>query len=399
MGIETQSIVFDSLNSRCPGSDMPDAGARAFRNDKNLVSLVASSSNARSFVGKSLNSTTYKCDVIYSSHLDDEPKNFADREWIAATYTLDGQRVHALIHNEFQGNRRPNLCPSRNYFRCWRNSITYAFSEDGGESFVAPKPDHLIATLPYPYDGQAGKHTGYFNPTNIIEKDGYFYSLFAAEGYKAQKNGMCLMRTRTLDKPASWRAWDGKDFTIRFADPYRENITDPAQHVCEPVGKPNIMNNQSGLVRHLPSGKYILTMHSHVKDAGGKIIPGFYFSTSPDLIHWSPRQLIRQTPISTFDLKGKSPAGCKESFFEVYPSLLDDNSPSRNFETVDDEAWLYFTRMYTDETCQPSAHRDLLRQRVRLTLGSGDDRTPDGDISKPGVGHGGGVVDIPQIHQ
>ena len=36
-----------------------------------------------------------------------------------------------------------------------------------------------------------------------------------------QQAGVCLMRTDRLDDPASWRGWDGRDFTVKFTDPYR----------------------------------------------------------------------------------------------------------------------------------------------------------------------------------
>ena len=52
-----------------------------------------------------------------------------------------------------------------------------------------------------------------------------------------QKHGVYLIRTHRLDDPASWRAWDGSGFTVRFADPYREAVDDEAGHVCEPVGR------------------------------------------------------------------------------------------------------------------------------------------------------------------
>jgi hypothetical protein len=52
---------------------------------------------------------------------------------------------------------RPGMCatpkadwPER--ANCWWNMVTFALSQDGGESFATPKPPaNLVASLPYPY--------------------------------------------------------------------------------------------------------------------------------------------------------------------------------------------------------------------------------------------------------
>ena len=80
--------------------------------------------------GRSLNDVRQDCRVIYEGHKRDDPAAFDDRAWIAAPYTLDGRTIYALIHNEFQGHFRPDLCPSRNYSACWSNAITWARSPD-----------------------------------------------------------------------------------------------------------------------------------------------------------------------------------------------------------------------------------------------------------------------------
>ena len=49
-----------------------------------------------------------------------------------------------------------------------------------------------------------------------------------------------------------------------------------------------------------------------------------------------------------------------------YPSLLDPDSPSRNFETTGRRPWLYFTRFHYKE-CRSDLNRDLVRVRVRFS--------------------------------
>src|ERR1700758_457625 len=45
----------------------------------------------------------------------------------------------------------------------------------------------------------------------------------------------CPMRTANILDPASWRGWDGKDFTVTFVDPYKGPVAEPKAHVCAPV--------------------------------------------------------------------------------------------------------------------------------------------------------------------
>ena len=49
------------------------------------------------------------------------------------------------------------------------------------------------------------------------------------------------MRTNRLEDPRSWRAWDGREFSVAFVDPYTAAPgTNPAKHVCAPVAPAEI---------------------------------------------------------------------------------------------------------------------------------------------------------------
>jgi hypothetical protein len=50
----------------------------------------------------------------------------------------------------------------------------------------------------------------------------------------------------------------------------------------------------------------------------------------------------------------------------AYPSLLDPDSPSRNFEDTDDDAFVYLTRI-TMRGCQTGWSRDLVRLPIRFS--------------------------------
>jgi hypothetical protein len=246
--------------------------------------------------------------------------------------------------------------------RCWRNSVTFAVSHDGGYSFSQPpSPANLIASLPWPYKGDLGRHVGYFNPTNIVLRDGWYYAMMSTTEDGAQKAGACLMRSNRLDDPRAWRAWDGHDFTVRFLDPYREPAGNPGEHVCAPVGTGRLLLPLGNIERHQPSGRYIVLMAGTRRSApGAQPVSGVYAATSRDLVNWSEPSLVWASPVRP------DGTACPVALND-YPSLLDPTSDSRNFETVGDRAYVYFTR-YNLHDCRSGQDRDLMRRAVRIEL-------------------------------
>ena len=202
-------VVFDWSKDKCENYDIPDLPARAFRDARGNVQLIAASDTNYRFIGPDLNSIKHDCNVIMKSDLQADPSKYDDHEWLASTYTLDGQTIYALIHNEYHGHEHAGMCPQHDYFPCWDNSITLAISTDGGASFsdALTPPAHLVARLPYQYEAGAGPD-GYRGPSNIIKgPEGYYYSFFNNITMHTQKQWVCLMRTKDLSAPMSWRYW------------------------------------------------------------------------------------------------------------------------------------------------------------------------------------------------
>lgn len=349
-------VVFRWQTDRCAQNDFADSPARAFRTADGQVRLIASHMDARAMTGPDLDHVRHDCRVVFAGGRDDDPGAYDDRAWILSPYTLDGRTVQALVHNEFHGNLRPALCPSRQYQRCWFNALTFAVSRNGGTSFERPlRPDHLVMALPYRYPGETGSRAGYFNPSNIVGHDGHYYALVYAAAFRDQRQGLCLIRTDRLDEPRSWRGWDGRGFAVRFVDPYREAVGDPRAHVCAPVS-PGRLTNSVSLVRHAPSGLFIATMTASRRGTD----TGIYASTSRDLIAWSEPVLVRAVPI----FQGVT---CSDQFSVGYPALLDPASQSRNFETFGTQGWLYMSR-YNLHDCRVGSDRDLVRVPVTVAL-------------------------------
>ena len=284
---------------------------------------------------------------------DDDPAAYDDRAWIASPWTPDGRTILAVVHNEFQGQRRPAICPRLRYMDCWYNALTAVVSHDGGHSFQRAPVQALVATLPYRYDQLESGHHGYFNPSNIMTLDGARYLLTFATRAGAQREGNCLLRTTAIATPEAWRGWDGSAFEVVFVDPYTQPGP-PEPHVCVPVGQGGLRWPVTSLVRHAASGLFIAMMQDG--ERGG----GIFYSTSPDLLQWS-------VPALLLPALGPGAWACADPPPLAYASLLDPASKDRNFETVDATAALFATR-FNVKDCQTGMDRELIRWDVRISI-------------------------------
>ena len=352
--------VFVWSSMRCEAWDVPDSAARAWRDAANRVHLIAAHTVNRAMLGPDLDHMHVDCRVVYKGGEQNAPERYDDRSWISSTYITGDNKLFALVHNEFHGHLRPTLCPSRIYEHCWRNTITMLTSRDGGLSFTHARPPwQFVAGLPYRYQGDIGHRSGYFNPSNIIRRDGYYYVFFWAEADGAQRRGACLMRTPNLADRRAWRAWDGNDFTVVFVDPYVTDIREPEKHVCAPVAAGNLTSFVSSVTLHRPSGRYIALMSTNrPATPGGVPVTGIFTSTSSDLVHWSAPRLLQKIGVLF-----KYECGDRDVLF--YPSLLDPRSPSRNFEDTGDRAYIYVTDAHP-EACHIGTNRDLVRIPVSI---------------------------------
>lgn len=337
--------VLDWSADRCEMWDIPDGPARAWRGADGATRLIAGTERNRVAKGPALDAVARDCAVVFEGARSADPGAHDDRAWIAGLHTADGRRVEALVHVEYHGDKHPGRCAAAVYLACWRNAVVAAVSEDGGAHFTRRG---IVAALPYRYDGQAGRRTGYFNPSNILRDGDYLYAFVFAEAYRAQARGACLLRRPLGGGPADWRAWDGEGFGARFVDPYREDVPDPARHVCAPL--PGVRSTISSVARIEGTGDYLA-----VTPTTWDGVSGFYAMTSADLVHWSAPELLWAAPLLWR-------RDCVAAAAYAYPALLDPASPG--FDTVGEDFWLYATRMAVGEGCAVGPDRDLVRMRV-----------------------------------
>ncbi len=357
---ESEEMVFDYSRDHCPSDPfhIPDCPVRAFRDDRGRVQLILASRHTRRMIGPELDSVAVEpeCNVILESDGRDDHMTYDNLEWIAATYTDDGKTVHALVHNEYHGWEHSPECTDER--GCWLNSITLATSADGGARYMhRAAPRHVVAAFPYRYSPNTGP-MGYFMPSNIVARDGWYYALVRAlngprdsPAYPVQGRGDCLIRTHDLSDPRAWRGWDGNEFGVEFKDPYREDV-EPERHVCRPVGKdppqtgpPHPQQTYragemtESLTYNTRFGRFLLVGISWKPDPSTpNPVWGIYYSLSSDLVEWSERRLLAE--VHPFYLRVTDP---DRPFSVLYPAVLDPTSPDRNFGTTGRVNDLYFT--------------------------------------------------------
>jgi hypothetical protein len=373
-----EQTVFDHSADACrEDADIPDLPARAFRDASGMTQLLATHYRARRWVGYDLNGIQHRCPLLLVSKNNPDPSAYDDRQWLGSPYTIDGQNIYVLGDQEYQGWRHSGMCdttvPGWQPWNCFYSATVFMQSTNGGVTYTrTPAPAGLVASVPYPYEANAGPE-GVFQPSNIVYRpDGYFYSLVVVFPFQAQQGGTCLMRTHTLSDPSSWRAWDGSAFTVRFIDPYVEASEPPASHVCVPLSPLGIMS--ASLTYNTYFGRYLLIDAGNWNDpTSGQPVSGFYYSLSDDLIHWDPLKLLMQATLpSTFTCGGPQPV--------EYPSLLSPTSPSRNYTDTSQRNYLYFTRFnpyYYTGGCDLALDRDLIRIPIAFSATRGPVSKPD----------------------
>jgi hypothetical protein len=352
-----QQMVYDWDTMRCDQFDLPDGPVQVFRDASNRIQLLTPP--ARRMIGPDFDHLTRDCSTTFiAANHDPDPAHFDDLRWIVGTYTENGTDIYALVHVEYHGTEHPGGCPGGVFNRCRYNGVTLAESHDGGETYTAA-PTDFIAALPYRSVPDAGRY-GLFSPSNIIKRGSYYYSLLLSTGYLGQDSGACLMRTQDLNDPLSWRAWDGASFSVQFKNPYYEKV-EPENQLCEPVSPDQILQMQRSVVFDTALNKYIVTGVSGTFDPGqNKVVWGIYFSTSDDLVHWSDRQLLIQTPTLATHM-------CGDPDVLTYPSLIDRDSTDRNYRITDNTMDLYYTIVHYNQACQATLESDLARVPIQFS--------------------------------
>ena len=355
--------VYAAPRDGCEPNDVPDAPVRAFRDAGGGVTLFGLHYDNRALKGPDLAHLKVDCQIVYASRGDADPARYDDRSWIAATWTTDGRSVSALVHHEYQANAHPGRCRFPAYMQCWFNTVLEVRSGDGGANFA--RPATVVASAPFRQDVDQGRHRGFFNPSNIVSDGRFAYFLASTTGWSGaagaaglapeaggdQEAGVCLFRSATPADPLSWRAWDGRAFTVAYRDPYAARPRPAPCAMIRPFPAP-----VGSVVKVAPGGLWLAAFQAKA-DAGAFPVSGFYTATSPDLIAWSEPRLLLPGPTLYDD-------ACRAGGpLIAYPVLLDPASPSRNFDRSGTHPDLYYDVLQT-EGCDITGRRSLVRRPV-----------------------------------
>ena len=364
--IGPEEIVYRWASRSCDDQTMPDAATRAFIDDSGNTRVFASSNANLSLTGPNLNSVTTDCRSTFKGAETADIGAFDDRGWIEGTFTIDGKHVAALVSNEWNAYRHPETalakesdCNDPHEQNCYFYSINEAISIDGGAHFTYPKKGNVVAAPPRPFSRIAGDTSsqGFATSSNIFAYEGWYYAFLGARGGGDQPKGNCLIRTRDPFDSASWRAWDGQDFTISFGNPYKHPLAHPTMSVCKTIQVPNGQFEEVRSVSwYQPLRIFIATMRGRLRpEDSPSPVTGIFYAISMDLINWSSPKLLM--PLKT--LKDCGP-------MIVYPSILDPRSKDRNYTEITNHPYLYYTKFNIDEKCKLSMDRDLIRRRIEI---------------------------------
>ncbi len=374
--------VFDWSSERCEVEDIPDLPAHAVRWGSKLVVYAGMYKNYL-LVGNDFDSLSKSCNGAVPA-LNSGPAlggtntaaSFNNAKWIGALFN-DGSKIHMISHNEYHDTTNGAPCTSswKPNNPCWYNAFTYGSANlssngIGGNLFtqsVAPNHVAIAPALQWSHHAMAapagGPYAyGYMNPTNIIEKDGFYYIMFASVATTGSgTSGTCIARTNNLNDPSTWRAWNGDfgnpQFNIPTHSPY--HLSNPAHAPCVPFPFNILQVTKNSLTYNTFLGKYFL-MNSGSYWEGGTKYCGIYYSTSDDLVNWEV--VKKMTP---FPLGGTDTDCVSAPPYAAYASIIDHDSTDPNFNTVDDTFYLYWSRTNgPGQSFIPDA--DLVRQPASM---------------------------------
>jgi hypothetical protein len=348
VALGSEITIFNWATDKCDAKDFPDVALRVLNEGSEDPKILSSNwSNRFRKLDISTMHVRSECANSFKSDRQADPSLYDDFSWMASLAS-DGKVVHALIHHEYHANEHAGKCRFQIYEQCWYNTITYARSDDGGKTFHQSVPPKVIAAPPFPQEEGQGQRRGFFNPSNIIFHQGYWWTFIYTSGWNGQRFGSCLFRSSDVSDPGSWRAYDGADFTSNFPDPYVSSVrTDIAPCV-------HIFDQSVGSISRTRDGRFVsvFVKHEEANDAARTKKAFVALAWSDDLIHWSdPKELTEITDVSTSD--------CSANARYAYPALLSIEDGVVRQSEMRGRIFLSLVR-FNIQNCKLSLDRDLV---------------------------------------
>ena len=380
--------------------DVVDAPTKAFRRstaDQSGVETVLTGSvnwGSRADVGATLDSVAHSCDVYYNASWQQAPALYASREWIQSPWIFANQSGVALTHMEHHCDtagsdgslscQELNLTVGQGDF----SAVTLLATTDGGRSWEHARtpPLHVVAASPQNFT-VGGNRIGFRSPSNIVagrgKLAGWYYATVTSgwgepggesacsqfvDALKLQHFCACMMRTRDLTDPFSWRAWGGESFDVPLhATPFDEPAPDPAAHVCTPT----LNMTYPSILWSTYYNKFLV-----IGTTGGHDHGGWSFALSDDLVTWGPQASVLTTSLAASGGPGgNTTALSNKSGYSLYayPSLLDPASARTNYDEIGQSGYLYLMGRRTPLPQQTKPRgfyvkQDVLRVKLEFQL-------------------------------
>jgi hypothetical protein len=307
------TIVYDFYTQHCPPLPQPgcsssiaegcdcdtaDAPMRFWRRtdpisgEKSIFSLASVDLGSRGFGGDNVLDLEHYCSLYANSSRIQNMASFANYEWIHSSVYFPGNNsVYALTHMEWDCKGQ-DTCAFYSDGYSFFTGVTLLESINGGNSwsYSRPLPEHLVAASPIKWNetiGAIGQTYGFRSPSGIVAGRGalsgfYYATVTAGWGFgqfQGQIDGACMMQTRDVTDPTSWRAWGGSAFNISLnVNPWFNKNIIASDHICVPFTN----MTYASLLWSTFYNQYLYFGTTNGNDHGGW---SFYLST--DLISFS----------------------------------------------------------------------------------------------------------------
>ena len=329
-----RQTIYDYSANTCAEKYIPDGPAHGFQRADGKFVLQAEEADNWQLVGSSPFDLQVSCPSILSS----SNYGLLTRGYVGiqATYTLDGQTIYGFAGQDLTPLIEALGCTDDGAGNCWQNDIQAVVSTDMGNSFgFYSAANGNVAALTHTLITTQISAEGYFTSSNIVQRNGFYYMLVFVNDTDTQSSRTCLLRTNNLGDPSSWYGYDGSGFTAS-TQPVPGSNAIP----CVAVGTGSLFDTTTSLSYIPRKGIYVAVFQTRLQLAGDTAqVPGAYYSTSADLVNWTPAQRLMELP--------QTPGVDSETEADQYPVLLDPFSKTRNFETLDSQTpVLVFTAVH-----------------------------------------------------
>lgn len=144
-------LVYSWDADRCADDMVPDLPARAIRDARGELSVYVSSKVNYRLTGADFGSLAPDCAPVLTSSLDIDPANVDAQEWLGSPYTLDGDTVYALVHQEYHGDQLGDRWSARRDFADEQGvgEWTYVARTGGGAQPMTWAGDRWTGPAPF----------------------------------------------------------------------------------------------------------------------------------------------------------------------------------------------------------------------------------------------------------